>query len=160
MTPLAWLIGFVLPACGSPGAKGLPVPHLLDMSHIERPNSPNSALAAPAGTQPLPDIVTPTYDVPASQLYAAVVITAAAQERTFLAAEYPEQRQVHFVARSAVLNFPDLVAAQVGDTAPGHSTLVLYSRSVYGYSDFGVNRQRVIAWLAALQSNINRPAER
>jgi uncharacterized protein (DUF1499 family) len=37
---------------------------------------------------------------------------------------------------------------------------VLYSRSVYGRSDLGVNRQRLNTWLAALQTKINQPGER
>jgi uncharacterized protein (DUF1499 family) len=160
MTPFAWLIGLVLPACAATGAQGLPAPVLMDMSHIERPPSPNSALAAPKGTQPTPDIVTPGFPVPAARLYAAVRAVAAGQPRVFLAAEFPAQRQVHFVARSAVFNFPDLIAAQVGEAGPDHSTLVLYSRSVYGYGDFGVNRQRLDAWLAALRIDLEHPGER
>ena len=64
------------------------------------------------------------------------------------------------MVRSAVFNFPDLVTAQTNDVGPDSSTLVLYSRSVYGYSDLGVNRQRLNAWLAALQSKINHFGER
>jgi hypothetical protein len=33
---------------------------------------------------------------------------------------------------------------------------VIWSRSVYGRSDFGVNRQRTKAWLAALQLSNQR----
>jgi uncharacterized protein (DUF1499 family) len=160
MTPFAWLIGLVLPACAAAGAQGLPAPVLMDMRHIERPPSPNTALAAPLGTQPAPDIVTPNFPVTAEHLYAAVRAVAAAQPRVFLAAEFPAQRQVHFVARSAVFNFPDLIAAQVADAGPDSSTLVLYSRSVYGYGDFGVNRQRLDSWLAALRTNLEHPGER
>jgi uncharacterized protein (DUF1499 family) len=155
MTPFAWLIGLFLPACAAAGANGLPPPTLVDMGQIQRPASPNTALAAPAGTQPAPDIVTPTYTVPAAELYQAVRGVASAQPRVFVAAEFPADRQSHFVARSAVLNFPDLITAQVNETGPDRSTLVLYSRSVYGYGDFGVNRQRLTAWLAALQTTIS-----
>ena len=130
MSPLAWLIGLLLPACGAVGAAGLPHPALLAMDAIRLPASPNAALV----TQP--------YQAPAARLYDAVLRVAAAQPRTFLAAEYPAERQVHYVVRSAVFNFPDLVTAQVDDAGTG-STLILYSRSVYGYSDFGVNRTRV-----------------
>ena len=160
MTPLAWLIAFVLPACGAAGAGGLPTPALLDMSHIQRPASPNTALAAPAGTEPAPDIVTPVFPVAPPHLYDAVLAVATEQPRTFLAAAYPAERQAHFVARSAWFNFPDLVTAQIGDGGRETSTLVLYSRSVYGRSDMGVNRRRVAAWLAALQTKINHPSER
>jgi uncharacterized protein (DUF1499 family) len=160
MTPFAWLIGFLLPACAAAGAQGLPSPQPLDLQRIVRPASPNTALAAPAGFTPPPDIMTPTYQVPAGQLHDAVREVAAIQPRTFLAADQAEQRQAHWVVRSAVLNFPDLVTAWVADAGPDRSTLVLYSRSVYGYSDLGANRQRLTAWLAALRTKINHPGER
>ena len=160
MTPLAWLIGFVLPACAASGAQGLPQPQPIDMQRIERPASPNTALAAPAGFAPPPDVVTPTYPMPAARLYDAVRAMAAAQPHTFLAADYAAERQTHWVVRSAVFNFPDLVTAQVSDAGADSSTLVLYSRSVYGRSDLGVNRQRLDSWLAALRTKINQPGER
>ncbi len=160
MTPLAWLIGFVLPACAAPGAQGLPQPQPMDMHRIERPASPNTALAGPAGFVPPPDVVTPSYKMAAAQLYDAVRAIAADQPRTFIAADYAAERQTHWVVRSAVLNFPDLVTAQISDAGPDSSTLVLYSRSVYGRSDLGVNRQRLDTWLAALQTQINQPDER
>ena len=76
----------------------------------------------------------------AARLFAAVHAVAAAQPRTFLAASYPDRLQDHWVARSAVFNFPDLITVQVAAAGPT-STLVLYSRSVYGRSDLGVNRR-------------------
>jgi len=160
MTPLAWIVGLLLPAYGASGANGQPVPAPMDMAHLHRPDGPNTALAAPAGTVSAPDIVTPAYPVPAARLFPAVTDVALAQPRTFLAATYPAERQIHFVARSAWLNFPDLVTAQVDELGPDASTLTLYSRSVYGYSDLGVNRQRLSAWLDALQTTINRTGER
>jgi uncharacterized protein (DUF1499 family) len=155
MTLLARLIGIFLPVCGASGAGGLPTPTLLDMTHTERPPSPNTALAAPAGADPAPDIVTPVFAVPASRLYDAVIAVTADQPRTYLAAAYPAERQVHLVARSAWLNFPDLITAQIGEAGREASTLVLFSRSVYGYSDLGVNRRRLTSWLAAVRTRID-----
>jgi uncharacterized protein (DUF1499 family) len=152
MTPFAWLLGLFLPACGAMGALGVAVPQPMDMAHIVRPSSPNTALAAPAGFSPTPDIVTPTYPEPATQLFTAVKTLAAGQPRTFLAAAYPAQLQLHYVVRSAVFNFPDLLAVQVTAEGADASRLVLYSRSVYGRSDFGVNRERLLSWLTALPS--------
>jgi uncharacterized protein (DUF1499 family) len=160
MTPLAWVLGLLLPACGASGAHGLPVPPPMDTAHIVRPASPNTALAAPAGFQPPPDIVTPVYPLPAARLYADIQAVAAAQPRTYPAAAYPDRLQVHWVVRSAVLNFPDLVTAQVTPAGPDATSLVLYSRSVYGYSDLGVNRKRVEAWLGALDRMLNPAKER
>ncbi len=160
MNPLAWLISFVMPACGFAGAAGLPPPRLLDIAHIERPATPNTALAAPAGFHLAPDIVTPAYKLPPDRLFAAIEHVAAQQPRTYLAAAFPDARQADYVVRSAVFNFPDLVTAQVEAAPPDGSTLVLWSRSVYGEGDLGVNRKRVAAWLAALDTAINLPAER
>ena len=160
MTLLAWLVGLFLPACAAVGAGGLPTPPLMDMAHLSRPASPNSALAAPAGFQPAPDIVIPIYPVSAERLFAAVQEVAAAQARTFPAAIYPGHDQAHWVVRSAVFNFPDLVTAQIMPAGLGAATLVLYSHSIYGYSDLGVNRRRVAAWLAALDRTLNPAKER
>ena len=160
MNPLAWMLGLALPACGFPGTQGLPTPPPMDTAQITRPASPNTALAAPDGFNPAPDIVTPGYPVPAARLLELIQAVAASQPRTFQAALYPDRLQVHYVARSAVLNFPDLVMVQVRDEGLGRSNLILYSRSVYGYGDFGVNRRRVETWLGGLQTRLTPPSER
>jgi uncharacterized protein (DUF1499 family) len=154
MNPLAWLISFVMPACGFPAAQGLPTPARIDPTQIVRPATPNTALAAPQGFNPPPDIATPPFDVSADRLFAAVQQTAAAQPRTYQAAAYPDQLQAHYVARSELFNFPDLILVQVVRDAPERSGLIVYSRSVYGRSDLGVNRKRVATWLAALQARL------
>ena len=64
------------------------------------------------------------------------------------------------MVRSAIWNFPDLVTAQVLAAPGGNSELVLYSRSVYGYSDLGVNRGRLRHWLGALQTLLTSPDKR
>lgn len=147
LTPL--LIGMLLAGCGR-GTKGIAVPPPMDMTRIERPSTPNTALAAPEGFTPKPDIVTPSYDRPAAALYAAVLAMAEAQPRTFLLKRYDDRLQAHFVARSALFGFPDLIAVQVLPEGDHRSKLILWSRSVYGRSDLGVNRKRVERWLAAL----------
>jgi uncharacterized protein (DUF1499 family) len=126
----------------------------MDMRRIERPSRPNSAFAGPAGRDLEPDMVAPIYPVAALHLYQAVLAMAAAQPRTYAAALYPRQLQAHFIARSTWFNFPDLITAQVHAYGPTTSSLTLYSRSVYGYSDLGVNQRRLTAWLAALPTEI------
>jgi uncharacterized protein (DUF1499 family) len=159
MTPFARLIACWLPACGAPAADGLPRPALLDMRQITRPASPKTALLAPAGTRAAPNMVAPLYPVAAQHLYEAVLAVAAGQPRTFVAATFPARRQAHFVARSAWFNFPDLITAQIDERGSTASTLTLYSRSVYGYSDLGVNRRRLDAWLSALRTTLVQPTE-
>lgn len=154
MNPLAWLLGLVLPACAGAGAQGIPVPPPLDLAHFQRPTSPNTALAAPADAATRPDIVTPVFALPAPRLWAAVESVAAAQPRTYRLATDEARLESSWVARSAVWNFPDVITAQVSAHGSEASTLALYSHSIYGRSDFGVNRQRLETWLSALNASL------
>jgi hypothetical protein len=156
LTPLAWLLGLILPACGAPGIDGLPPPALMDMTKIERPSTPNTFLSGPAEMHPAPDLVTEPRAMPVATLYERARLLFGGMPSTYVAAEFPRQHQVHYVVRSALLNFPDLVTVQVNAAGDDQSTLVIWSRSVYGRSDFGVNRERTKAWLAALQQSIER----
>jgi len=54
------------------------------------------------------------------------------------------------VQRSALFRFPDTVSIEVIPLGDSRSTLAIYSRSTYGYSDLGVNRKRIERWLARL----------
>ena len=146
MRILPLLLALALPGCQGDAAEGVPVPPAMDMAALRRPATPNTALAGPAGYTPPPDITTRRYEVPPARLYAAIRKVALAQPRTYAQIAYDDRMQAHFVARSAWLNFPDLIAVQVNPD----STLILWSRSVYGRSDLGVNERRLRAWLAAL----------
>jgi hypothetical protein len=156
LTPLAWALGLILPACGAEGIANLPMPVPMDMTRIERPATPNTFLAGPVDMRPPPDLVIAEQPRSAPALYEAARVLFAGQPRTYIAAEFPEQLQVHYVVRSALLNFPDLVTVQVAAAGPDRSTLAIWSRSVYGRSDLGVNRNRTKAWLAALQQSLER----
>jgi len=150
MNPLAKLAGLVFPACGQSGAEGLVLPPLGELQHVKRPASPNSALAAPEDFSPKPDFVLPIYPLPAAALFDAICRVAAAAPRTYLQAIFPEKMAARWVARTALFNFPDVIVAQVSPRGEDKSTLVLYSRSEYGYSDLGANRARLKAWIGAL----------
>ena len=149
---LPLLISLIFPACGQSGIAGVPIPAPIDFMHLERPSSPNTALAAPATFLPAPDILTRRYSVAPDRLYEAIRAVAAAQPRTYPQINYDDRQQAHYVARSAVWNFPDLIAVQVNPD----STLIIWSRSVYGRSDLGVNGKRVTAWLEALDSRLSK----
>jgi uncharacterized protein (DUF1499 family) len=151
LTALGWLLGLILPACGADGAAGLPGPVLMDMTRIERPATPNTFLVGPAGMRPEPDLALEPQLLTSRSLYDKARLVFGSQPRVFVTAAFPDQLQVHYVVRSALLNFPDLVTVQAESMGADRSTLVIWSRSVYGRSDFGVNRKRTLAWLAALQ---------
>ena len=55
-----------------------------------------------------------------------------------------------FVQVTRLMRYPDTVDLEVIPVGENQSTLALYSRSLVGRKDFGVNRARLQRWLAAV----------
>lgn len=149
---LTFFVSLLLVGCNVVEGVVLPAPG--DISQIRRPASPNTCLAGPAGFLPTPDFSTRYYDVSAEQLLATVQDVILAQPRTETLALDGALLRADYVVRSRVFGFPDIVLAQVLRTASGQSALVLYSYSLKGHYDFGVNRRRVVAILSALDKAV------
>ena len=98
-----------------------------------------------------PDRISPLFEIPAEALRDRWIDMVAAQPRVTELASDPERLQHEFIQRSKVLSFPDSITVRFIPRGEGRSTLAVYSRSHYGYDDFGVNRQRIDAWLALLE---------
>lgn len=148
------LLSLVYPACGQAGAAGVKPPGMVAFSRLALPASPNKALAAPDGFTPKPDLVTPHYKVAAQVLYRIVGDVAAAEPRTYRLDSFPNHLQQAWVARTPVANFPDVIVAEARPDPAGGSELILYSHSIYGYSDFGTNAARVRRWLGAVSARV------
>ncbi len=151
--PIARLIAALTLLLTGCGMTTITPPPTNDLAGLQRPSSPNTALAAPAGFRPKPDIITPTYDIPPERLFALVNGIVAARPRTQRLSEDKDRFRANDVERSLVFHFPDLIELQVLPADGGRSELVLYSRSVQGHYDFGVNRRRLEAILAKLQAS-------
>lgn len=158
MNPLPWLLGLFLASCAGQGADGVPVPPYTDMRRIERPSSPNNALAGPVGSgrQPV-DLVTEPFAMAPDALYPIVKAAIAGMANTYLLGEYADRTQMHFVVRSKVLNFPDVVSIQLEAASRADGSLItIYSRSIYGYYDFGANKGRLLPLLARIDQAITQ----
>ena len=127
-----------------------------DISDIRRPTSPNTCLAGPAGFVPAPDLQTQHYDLAPERLLAAMQGVVMAQPRVTALADDPQRLRADYIVRSRVFGFPDIVLMQALPAGNGQSDLVLYSYSLKGYYDFGVNRARVRALLTALDGALAR----
>jgi uncharacterized protein (DUF1499 family) len=92
----------------------------------------------------------PRFAVTGDALWRAWLDLAAHMPRTRLIAQNEGERRSFHIQRSRLFRFPDLVRAEIIDLESGQSTIAIDSRARYGYYDFGVNRQRVEAWLAEL----------
>jgi len=139
----------------SQGAGGLPPATPLDFSTLRLPASPNACLAAPPGGHPQAQITVPPLAADAATAWPVLRSLADGMARVVRYGDFPARRQVHWVARSALMNYPDIIVAQLV-AQPDGAGLFLYSRSLFGWSDMGVNRKRVEAWLAALDNALRR----
>ena len=134
----------------------------VDFSTLVRAETPNQYLLCPAKLCDAgePDQFSPTFETSAANLRRAWDDVAKAEPRTERLGVFLEGRQVVDVQRSAVFRFPDVITAEFIQIDEQRATLAIYSRSVYGRSDFGVNGKRVTRWLAdlavALEDRTNR----
>jgi uncharacterized protein (DUF1499 family) len=140
----------------SRGAAGVPAPGPVDFATLALPASPNTCLLTPTSAPGPGHLHRDPFPVTTDQAWDAIRAVAAAMPRTFPLADYPDRRQAQWVARTRLMNYPDIVVAEVAPTGGG-TGLWLYSRSLVGYSDLGANRARVLAWLAAFEERLRRP---
>lgn len=152
---LALALGLMVAECGMFDEVAAPTPG--DISAIRRPTSPNTCVAAPAGFALVPDLPTRRYDVPPDRLFATVREVVASQPRTRELAVDTGRLRADYVVRSLVFRFPDIVLAQVLPVSERQSDLVLYSYSLKGHYDFGVNRGRVGGLLSGLDAALASP---
>ena len=123
----------------------------VDPSTARPSGKPNEHLVAPPGTTAAPtDAQTRLYSESPRDLLARFDAIARTQPRTKLVAGDLDGLMITYVQRSRIVGFPDYltVKAVAGEGGAG---LIVWSRSRYGRSDFGVNRARVEAWLATLE---------
>ncbi|MBB5691176.1 DUF1499 domain-containing protein [Roseomonas alkaliterrae] len=139
----------------SRGAQGVPAPEPVDFATLVLPTSPNTCLLTPATAPGAGHLHRDPFPVSPEEALAAIRAVAASMPRTFPLAEFPARRQVQWVARTRLMNYPDIVVAEVAPAGAG-TGLWLYSRSLIGWSDLGANRARVTAWLAAFEERIRR----
>ena len=152
--PAALALALLAGGCGMVKDVAAPAPG--NISEIRRPASPNTCLAGPAGFTPMPDLQTRRFDVAPERLLAIMRDILSMQPRTDALAVDPGRLRADYVVRSRVFGFPDIVLVQVLPVNTGQSELVLYSYSLKGHYDFGVNRNRIMALLTALDAELAR----
>ncbi len=155
---LVAVVGFLIAAVGCERALPLvfgPVERssvaFATLTPSERPNwylvCPESYCAA------TPHRISPVFDEPASSLRDRWLRMVARQPRVRLISEDADRLQFDFEQRSLVFRFPDTITVRFIALDGGRATLAIYSRSHYGYGDFGVNRKRIDSWLASLSDS-------
>lgn len=127
----------------------------VDFAALTLKDTPNQFLICPPDTCGAePHARSPVFDVSIERLEARWREVLAAQPRVEILASNEDDRQYDYVQRSARFRFPDIVTVRLVALSPSRSTLAVYSRSIYGKSDFDVNRRRIDAWLALLRAGL------
>jgi len=123
----------------------------IDFATFARVTTPNDTLACPTDLcAAKTDFITEPVPMSAVDLAAKVVAELPNETRTELMVRSDDGLRLVFVQRSLIFRFPDTVNIAVQPVGDGQATLAIYSRSNYGYGDFGVNRKRVETWLKRL----------
>ncbi len=131
----------------------IPPVERVDFAKLRVPTTPNTYLVCPVGYGLSPiNRPSPVYTASPTRLLAAFESVAMADRDTWLLTRWSDQ--ILIVQRTRWLRWPDLIQARALPMAEGRAALAVYSRSVYGSNDFGVNRARVERWLATLDQVI------
>ena len=143
------LLGGVAAAAGTGFVRTAPMD--ADTWHADpeagaRTGKPNDYLVAEGGDRP-----SLILDRPPDAVAADLDRIALAEPGVDRLAGSPEAGHVTYVQRSRVIGFPDAVSVKVSPEGEG-ARVSIWSRSRYGHSDLGVNRDRVERWLTALES--------
>jgi len=118
-----------------------------------RPPSPNTYLVAPQSiVEAEVDFEAPVYAVPADIMANAFNDYVLTQPNALLIDGSVEALWLTYVQRTPTLKMPDYITVKFIELEEGKSTIVIYSRSRFGYGDMGVNKARVTSWLQSLSS--------
>ena len=126
-------------------------PASISFKTLRLPKSPNTYLVCPpdaCATRPM--LSSPIYTFSADELRRRWQEMIKKQSKVTLLHSDLENMQFQYVQRVGFFNFPDYIDVKFISIDNKKSTLAIYSRSKYGYYDFGVNKRRIIGWLNEL----------
>lgn len=122
------------------------------------PSSPNSYRIGPEhgahGAAVAPDAIAPEFEVSADRLADVFDAVATADERVELVGGSVVDGHVTYVQRSKTMHYPDYISVRFVDLGGDRSTVAAWSRARYGYSDLGVNQQRIDRWMGEVEGRL------
>ena len=125
----------------------------VNFQQLERRDSPNDYLVCPVDVcqKAKPDRISPVFQMPARDLKNRLEALCSDFPRSAIVSA--EDTHIVVEQRSLVFRFPDTIDIEIIEVGKDTSTVAVYSRSRYGYYDFGVNRRRVENWLLELAAS-------
>lgn len=132
------------------GLYSLPVGKVsaVDFATLSLTQKPNQYLVCSDGfCRTAAHRVSPVYNMTAKELRERWLEWMTELPKVVLESASSDGFQVTFMERSPLMGFPDLITVQFLPAGERQSAVAIYSRSLYGYSDLGVNRARIERWL-------------
>lgn len=127
----------------------------ISFSTLVRRTTPNDSLACPAGAcTATVDITTPAYGVPATILRKQFSEALAEEPNLEKVASDDGTLTDRYIQSTPLMGFPDTIVVQFIDLPDARSSLMIYSRSKFGRSDLGANRERLERWLKRLSEKM------
>jgi uncharacterized protein (DUF1499 family) len=125
---------------GGQGADWGPV----NFERLRLRGSPNDALICPEKACPLVENAAraPILSIAAAQLQSQI-IRYVLDAPNAAPLKGSDENRLRYVQYSRWLRFPDIVDIEIVPIDGDHATLAVYSRSVFGYGDMGVNKARI-----------------
>jgi Protein of unknown function (DUF1499) len=128
----------------------VPPQSTIDFATLKKVAKPNQYLVCPADLcAEKPDEIAKTYALTPAELLGRWQSLVSSQKDTSVLIPEDGRGQITFVQRTARMRYPDIITVQVLAADAG-ATHAIYSRSVYGHGDMGVNKARITSWLAQL----------
>ncbi len=128
---------------------------VVDFASLQRSPTPNQYLLCPADVCATEtDGAAPVFAVTAERLQGIWELMIAEEPRVQEVRRDLATMAVDYVQRTRLLRFPDLITVRFIPVDDTHATLAIYSRSLYGKGDMGVNRARIEGWLAKLKTRV------
>lgn len=126
----------------------------VEFDDLAKGPKPNQALVCPRQlcNADSVDRVSPIYDLPALQLREELLNGLRSEADLLRVDDGEDPLKLRFVQRTQLMRYPDTIRIRIIPVGETRSTLALYSQSQIGYSDLGVNRDRLDRWLARLDA--------
>lgn len=126
---------------------------VIDFATLKRADTPNQFLTCPNSlcTAYIDDLP-PVYAGSVAEVRDAWEALMQREPRVTELRRDPEGLQIDYVQRSRLLRFPDLITIRFIAIDAKRTTVAIYSRSIYGQGDMGVNKARIRAWVGRLNT--------
>ena len=123
-----------------------------DFQRLELTPNPNQYLVCPANfCKATPHARSPEFEISIDRLRDRWQKMIDLQSNIMPLPTNGANNQLEYVQRTELMRYPDIITVQFIKISDTKSSLVLYSRSIYGRKDFGANNERIAQWLTLME---------